>query len=120
MGFYFKTLCLTIVMKVAVVTGGNKGIGLGIVRALCKQFEGDVYLTSRDEGRGKEAVELLKAEGLSPLFAVLDLGNEETIFKVRDTMKEKYGGIDVLVNNAGIAFKQVKFGQDTWNTIHCM
>jgi len=93
-------------MKVAVVTGANKGIGLGIVRALCKQFQGDVYLTSRDEGRGKEAVELLKAEGLSPLFAVLDLGNEETIFKVRDTMKEKYGGIDVLVNNAGIAFKQ--------------
>jgi len=93
-------------MKVAVVTGANKGIGLGIVRALCKQFQGDVYLTSRDEGRGKEAVELLKAEGLNPQYAVLDLGNEETIVKVRDAMKEKYGGIDVLVNNAGIAFKQ--------------
>ena len=39
-------------MPVAVVTGSNKGIGLGIVRALCKEYQGDVYLTSRDEVRG--------------------------------------------------------------------
>jgi len=93
-------------MKVAVVTGSNKGIGFAIVRALCKKFDGDVYLTSRDEGRGKEAVEALKKEGLNPKFHVLDIGNEETVVKLRDFMKEKYGGIDVLVNNAGIAFKQ--------------
>merc|ERR1712111_206591 len=93
------------IMKVAVVTGSNKGIGFAIVRALCKKFDGDVYLTSRDEGRGKEAVEALKKEGLNPKFHVLDIGNEETVVKLRDFMKEKYGGIDVLVNNAGIAFK---------------
>ena len=40
-------------MRVAVVTGANKGIGLGVVRGLCKQFEGVVYLTARDEARGK-------------------------------------------------------------------
>lgn len=34
--------------KVAIVTGGNKGIGLAIVRALCKQYQGVVYLTARD------------------------------------------------------------------------
>ena len=34
-------------VKVAVVTGSNKGIGLAIVRALCKQYDGAVYLTSR-------------------------------------------------------------------------
>ena len=39
-------------MPVAVVTGSNKGIGLGIVRALCKKYQGDVYLTARDEARG--------------------------------------------------------------------
>ena len=39
-------------MSVAVVTGANKGIGLGIVRALCKQYKGDVFLTARDEARG--------------------------------------------------------------------
>jgi len=93
-------------MKVAVVTGSNKGIGFAIVRALCKKFDGDVYLTSRDEGRGKDAVETLKKEGLNPKFHILDIRNEETVVNLRDFLKEKYGGIDVLVNNAGIAFKQ--------------
>jgi len=93
-------------MSVAVVTGANKGIGLGVVRSLCKKFKGEVYLTARDEQRGKEAVALLEAEGLAPKFHLLDLGREETVVALRDYMEEKYGGIDVLVNNAGIAFKQ--------------
>merc|ERR1711892_1138645 len=107
-------------MSVAVVTGANKGIGLGIVRALCKKYQGDVYLTSRDEARGLAAVETLNKEGLTPKFHVLDIGNEETIVKIRDFMKEKYGGIDVLVNNAGIAFKNAAtepFGEQATVTL---
>ena len=90
-------------MPVAVVTGSNKGIGFGIVRGLCKKFKGDVYLTSRDEARGLAAVEALKKEGLNPKFHVLDICNDESIIKLRDYMKEKYGGIDILVNNVGVA-----------------
>jgi len=92
-------------MSVAVVTGSNKGIGLGVVRALCTKYHGDVYITARDTDRGQAAVETLNKEGLTPKFHILDIGNEETIVKLRDFMKEKYGGIDILVNNAGIAFK---------------
>jgi len=91
-------------MPVAVVTGSNKGIGYGIVRALCKKYPGDVFLTSRDEEKGLEAVSSLNNEGLYPKFHELDLGNAETVVKLRDFMVEKYGGIDVLVNNAGISF----------------
>ena len=91
-------------MPVAVVTGSNKGIGLAIVRSLCQKFPGDVYLTSRDEGRGQQAVETLRQEGLEPKYHHLDISKEETIVKLRDFMVEKYGGIDVLVNNVGIAF----------------
>merc|ERR1711963_679295 len=91
-------------MPVAIVTGSNKGIGFGIVRALCKKFNGDVYLTARDEARGLAAVETLKNEGLNPKFHILDIGNESTIVKMRDFMKENYGGIDILVNNAATAF----------------
>jgi len=90
-------------MAVAIVTGSNKGIGLGVVRGLCKEFKGDVYLTARDEERGKAAVALLEAEGLSPKFHLFDLANKQTVFALRDFMLQRYGGIDVLVNNAGIA-----------------
>ncbi|KAL8190543.1 UNVERIFIED_CONTAM: NADH-cytochrome b5 reductase [Gekko kuhli] len=90
---------------VAVVTGANKGIGLAIVRSLCKQFSGDVYLTARDADRGKSAVAELQAEGLKPLFHQLDINDFQSIRSLRDFLKEKYGGLNVLVNNAGIAFK---------------
>ena len=41
------------------VTGSNRGIGFAIVRGLCEQFDGDVYLTARDESRGLAAVKKL-------------------------------------------------------------
>ncbi|XP_056621433.1 carbonyl reductase [NADPH] 1 [Triplophysa dalaica] len=91
--------------KVALVTGANKGIGFAIVRALCKQYAGDVYLTARDVGRGTAAVESLKKEGLSPIFHQMDINDPKSVGTARDFFKEKYGGVDVLINNAGIAFK---------------
>ncbi|KAM9726720.1 carbonyl reductase [NADPH] 1-like [Menidia menidia] len=91
--------------KVAVVTGGNKGIGLAIVRALCTQFQGDVYLTARDVGRGQEAVEALAKEGLKSFFQQLDIDDLSSISTAAAFFREKYGGVDVLINNAGIAFK---------------
>ena len=63
-------------MPVAVVTGSNKGIGLGVVRALCLQYQGEVYLTSRHEARGREAVASLNREGLHPRYHVLDIEDE--------------------------------------------
>uniref|UniRef100_A0A673MK51 Carbonyl reductase 1 n=1 Tax=Sinocyclocheilus rhinocerous TaxID=307959 RepID=A0A673MK51_9TELE len=62
-----------LIIKVALVTGGNKGIGFAIVRAMCKDFAGDVYLTARDVGRGTAAVDSLRKEGLTPLFHRLDI-----------------------------------------------
>ena len=62
--------------KVAIVTGSNKGIGLAIVRGLAKTFEGDVYLTSRSEERGLQAVEMLKNQGIHILYHQLDISNE--------------------------------------------
>lgn len=91
-------------VRVAVVTGSNKGIGLAIVRALCSQFQGDVFLTSRDVGRGQTAVDSLTSEGLKPKFHQLDIDNLNSIITAAAFFKEAYGGVDVLINNAGIAF----------------
>ncbi|XP_029305408.1 carbonyl reductase [NADPH] 1 [Cottoperca gobio] len=95
--------------KVAVVTGSNKGIGLAVVRALCKQYKGDVYVTARDVGRGEAAVESLASDGLKAMFHQLDINDLNSIATSAAYFKEKYGGVDVLINNAGIAFK----GADT-------
>uniref|UniRef100_A0A096MF98 Carbonyl reductase 1 n=1 Tax=Poecilia formosa TaxID=48698 RepID=A0A096MF98_POEFO len=91
--------------KVAVVTGSNKGVGLAVVRALCKQWQGDVYLTARDVGRGQVAVESLALEGLKPLFHQLNINDLNSIKTAAAFFKEKYGGVDILINNAAIAFK---------------
>ena len=94
-----------IMESVAVVTGGNKGIGLAVVRGLCKQFKGRVLLTARSEENGKAAVSLLEKEGLKPVYEKLDILSQESITEFRSRIEKQYGGIDILVNNAGIAFK---------------
>ncbi|XP_017381704.1 carbonyl reductase [NADPH] 3 [Cebus imitator] len=90
--------------RVAVVTGANKGIGLAIARELCRQFSGDVVLTARDVARGQAAVQQLQAEGLSPRFHQLDIDDLQSIRALRDFLRKEYGGLNVLVNNAGIVF----------------
>ena len=95
--------------KLAIVTGSNKGIGFATVKGLAKKLQDGwhVYLTSRNEERGQKALEEIKKEGLNNVhFHQLDIDDEASIDKLRDFVKEKYGGIDILVNNAAIAFKQ--------------
>ncbi|GMQ07133.1 hypothetical protein CsSME_00051464 [Camellia sinensis var. sinensis] len=89
--------------RIAIVTGGNKGIGLEI----CKQLASNgimVILTARDEKRGLEAVKNLKAYGLSDiLFHQLDVTDQASIASMADFIKNKFGKLDILVNNAGIS-----------------
>ncbi|KAG1943534.1 carbonyl reductase 1-like [Pimephales promelas] len=93
--------------KVAVVTGANKGIGLAIVKGLCKAgFKGDILLTARNEKLGQEAVAGLQAEGCKNVFFhQLDICDQGSSLKLKKFLEEKYGGLDVLINNAGMAFK---------------
>ncbi|CAG9784763.1 unnamed protein product [Diatraea saccharalis] len=89
--------------KIAIVTGANKGVGFGIVRCLCKRFDGVVYLTSRDEARGKQAVAVLEKEGFSPRYHQLDVADISSVAKFRDFVEKNHGGIDIIINNAGVA-----------------
>jgi len=94
--------------KVAIVTGGNKGIGYETVRGLVKSKEfGTVYLTARNETLGKEAVQKLSDEesALCVKFHQLDIADTESVSKFAKFITETHGGFDVLVQNAGFAFK---------------
>nr|CAD7459602.1 unnamed protein product [Timema tahoe] len=102
------------------VTGANKGIGYAIVKDLCTKFDGAVYLTARDESRGKTAVSELQKLGLKPNFHQLDVSDINSINTFRDYLQNKYGGLDVLINNAAIAYKNSAtepFGEQAENTM---
>jgi NAD(P)-dependent dehydrogenase (short-subunit alcohol dehydrogenase family) len=88
--------------RVAVVTGANKGIGLEIARQLARKGI-RVHLGSRDEARGREAAEKLRAEGLDVAPLRLDVTNERSVADVAKQVEREAGRLDILVNNAGIA-----------------
>lgn len=87
--------------RIALVTGGNRGIGYEI----CRQLAGRgvaVVLTARDAGKGKTAVKALRDEGLDVEFHRLDVTSCRSIRACVAAVAERRGRIDVLVNNAGI------------------
>lgn len=88
--------------KVAVVTGSNKGIGYAIVEELCRRGVGVVYLTARDVKRGQDAVDSLKKKGYKPVFHQLDVTDENSVKEFAGYLKEQHGGLDILINNAGV------------------
>ena len=90
--------------KIAIVTGGSRGIGLATVKAYLKEGAIVVLCASRLESAEKAVEELKKefpdaqVEGIAP-----DLSSLESVKKAFTEVAEKYGRIDILVNNAGIA-----------------
>ncbi|MDF5730980.1 MAG: SDR family oxidoreductase [Rhizonema sp. PD38] len=89
------------VSKIALVTGANKGLGFEISKQLAKQ-EIQVILGARDIAKGQEAAEKLKQQGLDVYPLTLDINNVESIQSAVNTIKEKFGTLHILVNNAGV------------------
>lgn len=88
--------------RVAVVTGGNRGLGLGIARQLGKAgFV--VVIGSRDEAAGKAAAGELAAAGLRAEAHALDVTSDESVGELAAYLESAHGGLDALENNAGIA-----------------
>ena len=88
--------------KTVLITGANKGLGFETARQLGAQGY-TVLIGARDETRGNEAVEKLKGEGYDADFIEIDATNAETIKAAAEKVGEKYGKLDVLINNAAIA-----------------
>ncbi|CAA7396387.1 unnamed protein product [Spirodela intermedia] len=90
---------------VAAVTGSCRGIGFEIARQLAVNGL-RVVLTSRDPSRGVEAMSALRMEGLDADYCRLDITDDASVRSFADWMLTKHGGIDVLVNNAGVNFNK--------------
>jgi NAD(P)-dependent dehydrogenase (short-subunit alcohol dehydrogenase family) len=87
---------------VALVTGGNKGIGLEIARQLGRKGL-VVVLGSREEGRGLAAVETLRKEKIDAHVVRLDVRSRGDVEALPEKLRRQFGRLDVLVNNAGVA-----------------
>lgn len=93
---------------IAVVTGGNRGIGFEISRQLADHGV-TVILTSRDASVGVESIKVLQEGGLDVACHQLDVLDSSSINQFSEWLQENYGGLDILVNNAGVNFN---FGSD--------
>ena len=95
-------------MPVAVVTGGNRGVGREVCRQLALLGFG-VVLGSRDLRKGELAAKELDPEGVRIVACQLEVDNSISVAAMADWVKERFGRTDVLINNASTMY-------DRWAT----
>lgn len=87
--------------KTALVTGSSKGIGYSCAEVLAR-CGATVYLNSRNEKEGLQALARLEAAGLQARYLQGDIASASDIRRMRDTIAAESGSLDLLVNNAGV------------------
>ena len=93
----------TITQQTVLITGANKSIGFETARQLARAGY-YIFVGSRDAARGQEAIEKLKAEGLTAAeVLVLDVASEDSVIAARAVLGNRLDRLDVLINNAGIS-----------------
>ena len=95
--------------KIALVTGGNRGIGLETVRQLAQQGI-KVLLGARNEEKGAAAAAALRDEDLNVEFIHLDVDDAGTHETAAEYIEGAFGRLDILVNNAGIYLDETENG----------
>ncbi len=90
---------------VAIVTGGNGGIGLGMARGLAAAGAA-VALAGRNPEKGEAAVAALAAAGGRSAFIVLDVADESSCRAMIEKTVRRFGRLDIMVNNAGTSIRK--------------
>ncbi|TIA52515.1 NAD(P)-binding protein [Aureobasidium pullulans] len=111
--------------KVIFVTGANTGLGLEIIKALCKSTTAyHIFLGSRDPVKGEEAAKQVQQELPSTQSTIqviqTDLSSDDSLEKAIETISSTTGHLDILINNAGASFDgQIKSNKmsirEAWN-----
>ncbi len=104
--------------KVAIVTGGNAGIGLGIATGLA-QAGARLTIAGRRADRNAEAVAALEPLGGSAIGVVTDVQDEASVQAMVQATVDAFGRVDILVNNAGINIRKAPqdYTLDEWQRV---
>jgi NAD(P)-dependent dehydrogenase (short-subunit alcohol dehydrogenase family) len=87
--------------KVAVISGGGRGLGLATARLFAREGA-SVVIGQREREEGERAVTLIQQEGGRACFVALDVTQEEMWQDIIRTAVQRFGRLDILVNNAGV------------------
>lgn len=105
--------------KTAIITGGGRGIGRGIARRFAQEG-GRVVLAQRDPDSGESTCREIESAGGTALFVQTDVSQREAVERLVTTTIERFGGLDILINNAGITGLNGPFlelTQKTWDNV---
>ncbi|MBM3218755.1 MAG: SDR family oxidoreductase [Candidatus Rokubacteria bacterium] len=91
--------------RIAVVTGGNGGIGLGMARGLARAGA-HVVIAARNTEKSAAAVRELERAGGQGSAVNVDVADEGSVTRLMDSVKTRHGRLDVLINNAGINIRK--------------
>jgi 2-dehydro-3-deoxy-D-gluconate 5-dehydrogenase len=91
--------------KVAIVTGGNGGIGFGIARGLAKAGA-NIVIAARQAAKNAQAIAALQETGVKALSVSTDVQDEASVQAMVQATAETFGRMDILVNNAGINIRK--------------
>src|SRR5438105_3710965 len=91
--------------KVAIVTGGNGGIGLGMAQGLAEAGAG-IAIVGRNEAKSAAAVAELKQAGAKAISITADVTDNAAVTDMVECVRRELGRIDILVNNAGINIRK--------------
>jgi 3-oxoacyl-[acyl-carrier protein] reductase len=104
--------------RVVIVTGGSRGIGRAVAHSLA-EAGASVVVSGRDAGRLEAAARELEGLGVPVLGVVADVGRREDVDRLVGQSKERFGRIDVVVNNAGITRDTllVRMKDEDWDEV---
>ena len=105
--------------KVAIVTGAGKGIGWGIAKVFSKEGA-KVVVVDWDEEAGEKTAEEIRQSGGDAILVNCDVSNEDQVKVMVQATIDKYGRIDVLVNNAGIGVYKSVLDTSSEDWDHCL
>ena len=99
-------------MKNIFITGGNRGIGKGLVEIFSEDSK--VFFSVRDEHKAKSVIDSIGNENID--YVIMDVADERNVFNGIESLKEKTDSIDILINNAGILIPGLKHKIDAVET----